>query len=52
MDELSIQIKGLIAQNLFSTNYYFQVVNKENKSLQKAVEIINNWDSYKHLVKE
>lgn len=50
--EIRKQIKALIAQNLFSTNYYFQIVNQNNMALEKAIEVLNNWDSYKHLVKE
>ena len=51
-DEIRRQIKALIAQNLFSTNYYFQIVNQNNMALKKAIEVLNNWESYKHLVKE
>lgn len=50
--EIRIQLKALIAQNLFSTNYYFQIVNQNNMALKKAIEVLNSWDSYKHLVKE
>ena len=51
-EEIRKQIKALIAQNLFSTNYYFQIVNQNNMALKKAIEVLNNWESYKHLVKE
>jgi carboxyl-terminal processing protease len=51
-DEIRKQLKALIAQSLFSTNHYFQIVNQNNMALQKAIEVLNNWDSYKHLVKE
>ncbi len=51
-DEMRKQLKALIAQSLFSTNQYFQIVNQNNMALQKAIEVLNNWDSYKHLVKE
>lgn len=51
-DEIRKQLKALIAQSLFSTNYYFQIVNKNNMALQKAIEVLNSWDSYNHLVKE
>ena len=50
--EIRKQLKALIAQNLFSTNHYFQIVNQNNMALQKAIEVLNSWDSYKHLVKE
>ncbi|MDD2195643.1 MAG: S41 family peptidase [Bacteroidales bacterium] len=51
-DEILIQLKALIALNQFSTNYYFQIVNQNNKALQKAIDVLNSWDSYKHLVKD
>ena len=51
-EEIKKQLKALIAQNLFSTNHYFQIVNQNNMALQKAIEVLNSWDSYKHLVKE
>jgi carboxyl-terminal processing protease len=51
-DEIRKQIKALVAQNLFSTNYYFQIVNQNNMALQKAIEVLNSWDNYKHLVKD
>ncbi|MFP4557095.1 MAG: S41 family peptidase [Bacteroidales bacterium] len=50
--EISKQIKALIAQNLFSTKYYFKIVNQNNMALQKAIEVLNSWESYKHLVLE
>jgi carboxyl-terminal processing protease len=52
LGELSLQLKGLIAQNLFSTNYYFQIINENNKALQKAIDVLKNWNNYKYLVKE
>lgn len=51
-NELKKQIKGLIAQSLFTTSHYFEVTNEDNDALLKALEILNNWDKYKHLVKE
>jgi len=51
-DEIRKQLKALIAQSLFSTNHYFQIVNQNNMALQQAIEVLNSWDSYKHLVKE
>ena len=51
-NELKKQIKGLIAQSLFTTSHYFEITNEENDALLKALEILNNWDKYKHLVKE
>ncbi|MDR2385152.1 MAG: S41 family peptidase [Tannerella sp.] len=39
---ISLQIKALIARDLFDISEYYQVINKENDTYQKALEIINN----------
>ena len=45
---IKVIVKGLIAQQLFTTSEYFQVVNKENDpTYAKAVEVIANWKKYK-----
>ncbi len=51
-DEIKIQLKALLAQNIFSTNYYFQVINQKNDALIQAVEVLKNWNNYNHLVVE
>jgi carboxyl-terminal processing protease len=51
-DEIKIQLKALLAQNIFSTNYYFQVINQKNNALIQAVEVLRNWNKYNHLVVE
>ncbi len=50
--EIRLQVKALMAQSLFSVNYYFQIINQNNAALQKAVDVLSNWKNYKHLVKE
>lgn len=51
-DEIKIQLKALLAQNIFSTNYYFQVINQKNNTLLQAIDVIQNWNKYNHLVVE
>ncbi|MCB8964038.1 MAG: S41 family peptidase [Bacteroidales bacterium] len=51
-NELKMQIKGLIAQSIFSAGHYFEITNDYNDALLKALEILRNWDKYRHLVKE
>jgi len=51
-NELKKQIKGLVAQSLFTTGHYFEITNEDNDAYAKALEIFRNWDKYKHLVKE
>ena len=36
------QLKGLLAQNLWGTSEYYQVINQENNSFKKAIEAIND----------
>jgi carboxyl-terminal processing protease len=43
---ISLRIKALIARDLFEMSEYFQIINKENDSYQKALEIINNDKAY------
>ncbi|MGE0077957.1 MAG: S41 family peptidase [Bacteroidales bacterium] len=52
LSELKRQMKGLIAQSLYSSGHYFEITNEGNETFLKALEIFNNWDKYKHLVKE
>ncbi len=52
LNEIKKQVKGLIAQSIFSNSNYFEVVNQDNNAYLKAIEILNSWDSYKQLVME
>jgi len=47
---IQLQIKSLIARDLWNTKEYFQVFNKENEALQKALEIIGNTNEYNKLL--
>jgi carboxyl-terminal processing protease len=39
---LKIQLKALIARNLWDSDAYFEIINDVNTSLQRAIEAINN----------
>ncbi len=52
LGELKKQLKGLVAQSLFSSSEYFEVINRDNQVILKAVDVFNNWDKYKSLVTE
>ncbi|MDR3247011.1 MAG: S41 family peptidase [Prevotellaceae bacterium] len=43
---IKLQIKALIARDLFDMNEYYQIINDENTSLQEALRIINDPVSY------
>jgi carboxyl-terminal processing protease len=40
------QIKALIAKDLFSMSEYFQMMNSDDESILKAVEVINSKGEY------
>lgn len=52
--ELKLQMKALIARDLWDMSEYFQIVNQRDPGFQKAVEVLNNWDTYsaKYLEKQ
>ncbi|KAA6301362.1 MAG: Carboxy-terminal processing protease CtpB [Candidatus Ordinivivax streblomastigis] len=47
---LQLQIKALIARDLWNMNEYFQIINEENNALQKGIEIIENSKEYNKLL--
>lgn len=50
-DYISLQIKALIARDLFDMSEYYRVINHNDESYQKALEIINNDTKYNALLK-
>jgi len=44
------QMKGLIARDLFSVSHYFQVMNGDDESIKKAVEVINQKGAYEKIL--
>ncbi len=49
-ERLKIEIKALIAKSLWGDTAYFQIINKENKSLQKAIEILEDEKKYNSIL--
>ncbi len=47
---IALQIKGLIARDLWDMSEYLQIVNDENETLKKALEIIENQEEYNKLL--
>ena len=43
---LKKQMKALIARDLFSVSHYFQIMNAEDETIQKAIEVINKKGEY------
>ncbi|MCC8145732.1 MAG: S41 family peptidase [Bacteroidales bacterium] len=47
---VQLQIKALIARDIWEMNDYFQIINEINDPLIKAIEIINNTSEYNKLL--
>ena len=47
---IKTQLKGIIARDLWDLNEYFQVMNKANKSVERALEILKT-DEYRQKLK-
>ena len=48
---IALQLKALIARDLFDMSEYYQVVNDKNNSYQEALRIINNDERYNSILK-
>lgn len=44
--EINMVLKGLIAQKLWDTSEYFQVINDEDETVKKALEVFDKWSKY------
>ena len=47
---ISLQIKALIAQNLYETSDYYKIMNNESPVFLKGLELINSEKEYLHLL--
>ena len=48
---IKLQLKALVARDLWDMNEYFQVMNQGNESYQKALGIIKDSNWYSRLLK-
>ncbi len=48
---MKLQIKALVARDLWTMNEYYKVIDAENESLQKAIEILNTPNAYEKILK-
>lgn len=44
--EIKLQLKALIARDMWDINEYFQIVNEKDDGYRKAIEVLNNWNNY------
>lgn len=49
---IQLQMKALIARDLWEMNEYYQVMKTENESLQKALEILQTKGAYEKILKK
>ena len=47
---IKLQIKALIARDLFEMNEYFIIMNQQDESLKEALRIINSSKEYNKLL--
>lgn len=45
-EEIKLQLKALIARDMWDMNEYFQIVNEHDDGYRKAKDALNNWDQY------
>jgi carboxyl-terminal processing protease len=50
--QMKLQIKALFARDLFSVSYYYQIINTDDKTIGKALEVIHNSGVYNKLLAE
>ena len=47
---LKKQMKALIARDLFSVSHYFQIMNSEDETIKKAIEVISQKGTYEKIL--
>lgn len=49
-DEILLILKGLVATNLWKSSEYFEIINENDKTLEKALKVINDKKVYNTLL--
>ncbi|HQB28694.1 MAG TPA: hypothetical protein PLO29_07065, partial [Paludibacter sp.] len=49
-DLISLQLKALIARDIWSMNEYYRIMDVENEALQRAIYILRNPDEYSQIL--
>jgi len=49
---IKLQLKALVARDLWEMNEYYQIMDADNESLQKAIEILQTPGSYDKILKQ
>jgi carboxyl-terminal processing protease len=45
-DEILLVLKGLVAANMWQSSEYFQIINENDKAIEKALKVISDKKSY------
>jgi carboxyl-terminal processing protease len=48
---IRLQLKAIIARDLWTTNEFYQIIDADNESLSKAVEILQTPGAYEKILK-
>ena len=48
---IKLQLKALIARDLWDANAYYQIIDQDNESLNKAIEILKSKTGYNSILK-
>jgi carboxyl-terminal processing protease len=47
---IKLQLKALVARDLWEVNEYYQIIDSENESLLKAIEILKTKGAYEKII--
>jgi len=48
---IKLQLKALVARDLWEVNEYYQIIDAENESLRKAVELLQTKEAYEKILR-
>ena len=49
-EEILLVLKGLVATNMWETNEYFQIINKNDKVIEMALNVISDKTRYNSIL--
>jgi carboxyl-terminal processing protease len=44
--QITLLLKAYIARDLWGQSEFFEIYNSSNPACKKAIEVINNWETY------
>lgn len=45
-ERISLTMRAYIARDIWSTSELYEIINEDDNNLKKAIEVIDNWDTY------